>query len=269
MIPEKINIISFSGGKDSTALILWAKENLPSFEVVFCDTGWEDPITYDFIKYISENVAPVITIKSKKYDGFVDMAVKRQRFPSSTRRFCTEHLKLVPMQHYIHEYHGGNVNMYVGIRADESLKRSLMKPEEFDGDWYGCMVYRPLLRWSVNDVFAIHKRHGIVPNPLYKQGMKRVGCMPCIMSSLGEIKTIINHRPDVIEKLIDAEAQVGRSFFPPGYIPDRFCSKRDEQGNIWPTVRDVVKYVQDDPDQIKMFDSEEPRSCMSVYNICE
>ena len=35
------HIISFSGGKDSTALILWAKENLEEFITVFCDTGWE------------------------------------------------------------------------------------------------------------------------------------------------------------------------------------------------------------------------------------
>lgn len=47
-------IISFSGGKDSTALILWAKENLEVFETVFCDTNWEHPITYKYIEYINK-----------------------------------------------------------------------------------------------------------------------------------------------------------------------------------------------------------------------
>jgi len=38
------HVVCFSGGKDSTALVLWAKENLAEFTTVFCDTGWEHPI---------------------------------------------------------------------------------------------------------------------------------------------------------------------------------------------------------------------------------
>lgn len=40
------HVVCFSGGKDSTALVLWAKENLAEFITVFCDTGWEHKITY-------------------------------------------------------------------------------------------------------------------------------------------------------------------------------------------------------------------------------
>lgn len=46
------HIVCFSGGKDSTALVLWAKENLPEFTTVFCDTGWEHPITYAYVEEI-------------------------------------------------------------------------------------------------------------------------------------------------------------------------------------------------------------------------
>lgn len=73
------NIISFSGGKDSTALILWAKENLKEFDVIFCDTNWENRITYDYIQYINEILLGdrLITLKSSKYDGFADMCQKK------------------------------------------------------------------------------------------------------------------------------------------------------------------------------------------------
>ena len=50
------NIISFSGGKDSTALILWAKENLKNFITVFCDTMWEHAITYAYIDFINKTL---------------------------------------------------------------------------------------------------------------------------------------------------------------------------------------------------------------------
>ncbi len=97
------NIIAFFGGKDSTALILWAKENLDSFQTIFCDTGWEDQITYDYIKYINKTLlnGKLIVLKSEKYDGFEDLAIKKKRVPSTMARFCTQELKLFPTQKYI------------------------------------------------------------------------------------------------------------------------------------------------------------------------
>jgi len=44
------HIVCFSGGKDSLALVLWAKENLPEFTTVFCDTGWEVSITNAYVE---------------------------------------------------------------------------------------------------------------------------------------------------------------------------------------------------------------------------
>jgi 3'-phosphoadenosine 5'-phosphosulfate sulfotransferase (PAPS reductase)/FAD synthetase len=50
------HIVCFSGGKDSTALVLWAKENLLEFTTVFCDTGWEHPITYAYVEEINQTL---------------------------------------------------------------------------------------------------------------------------------------------------------------------------------------------------------------------
>ncbi len=38
-----LHVISWSGGKDSSALLVWALEHLPQdrLRFVFCDTGWE------------------------------------------------------------------------------------------------------------------------------------------------------------------------------------------------------------------------------------
>lgn len=36
-------IVTFSGGKDSLAALLWTREHITkNFTTVFCDTGWED-----------------------------------------------------------------------------------------------------------------------------------------------------------------------------------------------------------------------------------
>lgn len=35
-------IVTFSGGKDSLAALLWTREHITkNFTTVFCDTGWE------------------------------------------------------------------------------------------------------------------------------------------------------------------------------------------------------------------------------------
>ncbi len=78
------HIVCFSGGKDSTALVLWAKENLPEFTTVFCDTGWEHPITYAYIQEINDSLLKgrLITLTSKKYPkGFVQLAELKGRVP--------------------------------------------------------------------------------------------------------------------------------------------------------------------------------------------
>ena len=83
-----------------------------------------------------------------------------------------------------------------GIRANESLSRSKMAETEETPEGY--TIYRPILNWDVYDVFKQHDKHGIKPNPLYKQGMGRVGCMPCINSKKEELYELLD---DSLKKL--------------------------------------------------------------------
>lgn len=66
-------IVSFSGGKDSLASLLWVRNNLTKdFITVFCDTGWEHPLTYKYIEEVQEQLGlNLITVKSKKFNGMV------------------------------------------------------------------------------------------------------------------------------------------------------------------------------------------------------
>lgn len=124
-------IVPLSGGKDSQATLIWAVEKFGASKVqaVFCDTEWENPITYEHIFYLCEKLNVELTIlTNKKTGGFVELCKKKKRFPSVKARFCTSELKVKPMIDYILSLKS-HVFIYQGIRADESLDRSLMKEQ--------------------------------------------------------------------------------------------------------------------------------------------
>jgi 3'-phosphoadenosine 5'-phosphosulfate sulfotransferase (PAPS reductase)/FAD synthetase len=104
----------------------------------------------------------------------------------------------------------GSVWSWQGVRADESKTRSTL-PERDEGDFPGVWNYRPILQWKAEDCFDMHKKHGIEWNPLYSQGMGRVGCMPCIMVRKGELAEIVRRFPEELARLAEWESLVSQA----------------------------------------------------------
>ena len=98
-IGSRTIIASVSGGKDSTSMALWLKENGFNYQPVFINTGWEHPCTIDYINdYLPQHIGDITTISGP---GMMELVQARGRFPSPTVRFCTGELKIRPMQRYI------------------------------------------------------------------------------------------------------------------------------------------------------------------------
>lgn len=280
---ETIYHIGVSGGKDSTAALLWMihESGIPreKLDVTFCDTDNEHDWTIDHIRMLSEKVHPITVLNPDL--GFYDLALKKRRFPSAKARFCTQHLKIIPTQRHITGLFAAckKVVSVSGVRANESEERS--KLEEWDySSALLTLQWRPLIRWTINDVLAIHRKYGIPLNPLYSMGAERVGCFPCIMSRKAEIRNITLNFPDRLDKIRNAEASFvqtfGRysSFFATDKVPPRFRTggpyvSDSGESYMVATIDDVARWsltgkraqgsYQDDPP--------EPISCMSGF--CE
>lgn len=304
-------LVSVSGGKDSTATLLLAIERhgLENVRACFADTGNEHEATYDYVRYLAEAtgveiawirqdftdwwwrrrdyvrdkwsekgvsddvVERALRVLEKGPTGnpYLDLCIIKARFPSRKAQFCTQYLKTEPLTEYaldlIDEF--GTVESWQGVRAEESVSRAKLPDREDKGGGYN--IYRPILQWSVADVFAQHSKHGIEPNPLYKQGMNRVGCMPCINCAKDELLEISKRFPEHIERIAEWEDVVSlvskrhnATFFPaPG---DNETAR--ERGNVWArvawanTLRGGRKL-----DMFRMFD--EPEACSSAYGLCE
>lgn len=124
-------IVTFSGGKDSLAALLWTREHITkNFTTVFCDTGWEHPLTYEYIHRIADKLhLDLVTLKSKKYDGMIDLARQKKRWPSTRARFCTIELKTKPTIDYVLDDVQDNMLMIQGIRGAESPARAKMSKQ--------------------------------------------------------------------------------------------------------------------------------------------
>jgi 3'-phosphoadenosine 5'-phosphosulfate sulfotransferase (PAPS reductase)/FAD synthetase len=166
-------VLGYSGGKDSTALLLWMKKNGYEFETIFADTGWEHPETYKYVQYINETLLDnrLITVKPKL--DFVELIRKKRIFPSRKIRFCTQFLKIIPMKNFLN-LPNTDIIWVTGERSEESPSRAKKPVYEYD-NVMGCYMWRPIKDITWQDVFALHNEFAIEPNPLYMRGFRRVG----------------------------------------------------------------------------------------------
>jgi 3'-phosphoadenosine 5'-phosphosulfate sulfotransferase (PAPS reductase)/FAD synthetase len=175
---------------------------------VFLDTGWESPITYEYLRGELQRVlGPITWIKGER--TMEELIRHKGMFPGRRIRFCTQFLKVFPMAQYLREriHAGDDLVNAVGIRAAESVARSQLGEWEWQ-DSFDAEVWRPLIRWTEQDVIDIHHRHGLRPNPLYLLGATRVGCWPCIFARKSEIRLVADTDPARIVRLRVLEDEV-------------------------------------------------------------
>lgn len=190
-------------------MCLFLREQGIEFQPVFIDTGWEHPSTYEYLRGdLEREIGPIQWIRGPR--SFKELVIHKGMFPSRTRRFCTQRLKVFPMQEHIAalvERTDDDVVNAVGIRAAESTPRSKLNEWEWC-DGFDCETWRPILGWSEQDVIDIHTRHALAPNPLYLLGARRVGCWPCIYASKAEIRLMAEIDPQRIVEIRELEAEV-------------------------------------------------------------
>lgn len=290
---DRIYHIGISGGKDSTALLLWMvyESGIPWEQIIcsFCDTQNEAKETYEQIVLLSAKVFPVQWLET---EGFIQLAKRKGRFPSTKARFCTQELKLLPTKAFLEDLSGRftEVIPVSGVRRGESFARSKLRewgdPLE---SYFGLKEWRPLIDWSLKDVLAIHSKYEIPLNPLYAMGATRVGCFPCINSNKREMRLLATEFPERIAQIREWESGLDNlngmsTFFPPKKVPARFRSKTIMTVKGKPmqvcTIDDVVEWAKTGwrgkgaaPDLNGLYDFQlremPPTMCLSQFQACE
>jgi 3'-phosphoadenosine 5'-phosphosulfate sulfotransferase (PAPS reductase)/FAD synthetase len=205
---------------------------------------------------------------------FLDLCLWKGRFPSRMALFCTQELKRYPLDAYQFALleQGYQVESWQGIRRDESMNRRNALPEEKMAE--GWLVRRPILEWTADRVVSYVRSCGIDLNPLYSQGMGRVGCMPCINVGKDELNQIAKRFPHHVDRVREWEALVSRAA--KRGVTTFFTDKLNEgetHAEIFERLR-IDKRVEwartsRGGRQLNMLRDEEQSGCSSIYGLCE
>lgn len=188
---EKVDLfhVSYSGGKDSEVTLDIVKRALPhnAFVVIFGDTGMEFPDTYDAVE---------LTKKKCEKDGINFYIAKShlkpteswRQFgpPSATIRWCCSIHKTTPQLLLVKDIVGKNSvteMAFVGVRADESLRRSGYGYVSYGTKHRGQYSCNPILSWNSAEVYLYNLANNIHLNEAYKRGNTRAGCLVCPMAT--------------------------------------------------------------------------------------
>ena len=225
-------IVSYSGGKDSTATLLWAIDNLPreKLRVVFADTTVEWPETYQYLNYIEDvleikidriqagdfPLPPTRSGRSRESaaygTSFYEMVRLVGRWPMARYRFCNTYLKRWPLRLYAEQF--PNPVQIEGTRREESSKRAnkpQFEPHGRDnvhgGGLKSLPIFRPVIDWTKENVWNYLKEHEIRPNPVYNYAI-RCGCWLCPMARRSEVLNFCRVHPEIARTAVKLEQEI-------------------------------------------------------------
>lgn len=161
---------------ECVALVHMLVARRPNIPVLFLDTGYHFPETYEYRDRIASqwnlnlvNLLPRLTVGEQElqfgilYDSAPDL--------------CCGMRKVEPLFGALENY----ATWFTGLRREQSKSRAELKPVDDFKLPTGKVLRKisPFTDWSTRDIWEYLKQHEIPLLPLYDQGYTSVGCAPC------------------------------------------------------------------------------------------
>ncbi|WP_440956731.1 phosphoadenosine phosphosulfate reductase family protein [Methanosarcina sp. Mfa9] len=197
-IDKKVSV-SYSGGKDSLAVLQLVDEVLEDYEILFADTGIEFPETLENVREVGTYYGKPLKITSAG-DAFWD-SIGVFGPPTMDTRWCCKICKLGPIVRLIDENYENGCLSFIGQRQYESHARAMSK-KVWKNPWVGNQVgATPIQEWTALHIWLYLFRTKAPYNPAYEKGYDRMGCWLCPSSSLADFFQLEESHPELAEKL--------------------------------------------------------------------
>lgn len=223
-------VLSFSGGKDSTALgIEWLTRHradpvtYPLDEVIYCDTGMEFPAMADHVALLERifTDAGIKFTRIKSEHSFewhmfdyepsrknpALQGVKGKSWPTPKVRWCTGELKSRIVSEYLKELSTRfTVIQLIGLAADEEYRLERKNNQNPNHR-------HPLVEWGWTGADCLKYCYdlGFDWGGLYDL-FGRVSCWCCPLQSLADLRILRKHFPDLWNRLLDMEHRTWMTF---------------------------------------------------------
>lgn len=234
------HVVSFSGGKDSTAMLLMMIERSMRIDRVICvDTTKEFPQMYKHIRKVQKMIAPLkIEVVKIDYDYWFGEHILTKGNRKGTRgygwpgigyRWCTS-LKVAAIEKVLRGTQ--NVVQYLGIAADEAHREGKNQRNR--------TLRYPLIEWDVIEAQALRYCYdrGLDWGGLYNR-LARVSCYCCPLARVGELETLYNDFPELWKIIKAMDQKSNRDFRPDQTVKD--LENRFERNNRQLNLFEVVE----------------------------
>ncbi|XBX03616.1 phosphoadenosine phosphosulfate reductase family protein [Enterocloster clostridioformis] len=221
---RKYHVVSLSGGKDSTAmLLLMIERNMPIDIVLNADTGMEFPEMYKHLEKVdaylyNQRGIHITTLRHPK--GFEWLMFEQPKvkpsaierrihdhvplhgngWPGVRVRWCTGELKTHLLRKKVNELKGNyQAIQYIGIAYDEQKRCK-------DGNY-------PLVEWKIpeKEALQICYDRGFDFGGLYEI-YHRASCWCCPFQRIGELRNLRKYHPGLWKKMQELDRRALNQF---------------------------------------------------------
>lgn len=230
------HIVQFSGGKDSTCMLLMMLErDMPIDDIIFCDTTMEFPGMYDHIAKVEGYIGRKVTRLRSPHDFIYYFAQYRKTrgknkgecgygWPRMWTRWCTRLFKIDLTDKYLRNI--GEYVLYIGIARDEPKRHKKRRDN----------VIHPLYDWGITESMALKYcyDHGFDWGGLYER-FRRVSCWCCPLQGIGELRNLRKYYPELWKKLKEMDDMREYKFSPRFSVQDleRRFAVEDRQQSLF------------------------------------
>ena len=192
--PGLIANVSYSGGKDSLAMLLVVLKAIGPVPLLFADTGLEFPETYENVKIVSEKYGLEV-IRTSGINTFWETFAE-QGPPGSECPLVLQGLQVTPVTNLIRERWGECLS-FIGQRRYQSAARAQSERVWRNRNVRIQLSAAPIHNWTALHVWMYIMREKAPANVLYMHHLDRIGCFMCPSSDMALIHMIADDYPDL------------------------------------------------------------------------
>jgi phosphoadenosine phosphosulfate reductase len=168
----KQQVLTSSFGAQAAVSLHMVMRQAPNLPVIFIDTGYHFPETYEFVDELTARLDLNIKIYRSKTTPAWQEATYGQRWEQGIEglKAYNRENKIEPMERALRELKVGT--WFAGLRRDQSATRTNVPFLDWAGDRWKV---HPIADWSDRDVYLYLKQHKLPYHPLWEKGYVSIG----------------------------------------------------------------------------------------------